>query len=158
MTPEQKAVLLGRVDNWSRWASGGSGCGGTGRCGSAEGRFVREALDEEARAGLAEGKVDVDDAETVEKALCAVMYVNDRQFFVLYYVKRWQKALIAREINIDADMVDGFRDAALRRLAEVLIDFDSQRSMKKRQVNPSRKGLGAVRSTPTTSRVSTTEH
>lgn len=165
MNPEQRARVNWRVENWARWAGGSDGSGATGRCGSAEGRYVREALDEDARAELSRGELDVMDAEEVEQTLSErdqwgnpLIYPGYRTFFVLWHIKRWQKDVIARELCIDRSMVDGFRESALRRLNEVLALVSERGSIRQRNKRASRKGMGRAESLPTTSRVSSTEH
>ena len=165
MDSKQRSDLMWRVYNWARWASGGGAGGANGRCGSAEGRYIREALNDEVRDRLAKGDLDVQDAQVVEQALCArdergnmLIYPRYQQFIVMFYAHRRAAGYIVRELGIDSHMLDGFRESSLRRLREVLVLFDIGQINQKRNKRSSNERRRVVASMPTTSRVSITEH
>lgn len=91
---------LGRIENWGRWAGGGTGTA-NGRCGSIEGRYVREKADEERLKRESKIPVDVDDAELVEKAVLAIRGKRIRFLLVGKFVYFRRKEDLCRKLKID---------------------------------------------------------
>lgn len=78
------AELDARLDNWVRWLR--SGGAGNGSCGSAEGRY-RPKRDDERTLEWRE-RVDVADAELVERVVCALPHREKKLISGWFYWKK----------------------------------------------------------------------
>ncbi len=115
MDKAEQVQLEVRLDNWGAWARSGLG-GGAGRCGSAEGRYIREKADEERFEKSARVPIDMLDAEAVEKGLLALGDWRDRDVLRDWYCWRKDEKQIAAKLHMRPFMVNPARIKALAAL------------------------------------------
>lgn len=112
MDKQQQAFLELRLDNWGAWARSGSGAS-AGRCGSAEGRYIREKLDEERFEKSSREPINLKDAEAVEHGLLKMNEQRDRLVLREWYCYRRDAVSIAGMLKIRPMLVDPARIKAL---------------------------------------------
>lgn len=98
-----------RILNWARWASNGPQ---RGHCASIEHRYLPERLTEAEGADRAAKhggeKLDLQDAERVEQAVCALASPKDARMLAARYVFRERDRVLCRDFEVR------FRDLELR--------------------------------------------
>ena len=107
MDNAELAALQARAWNWGRWARGDCNRGVSG-CGSAERYYVAPRPDEEAQAARNDGRVDVEDAEQFEAAVCALRCEIDRKLLKWVYVRGLTRSELARKLRLDQMLVEPF--------------------------------------------------
>ena len=90
-----------RLENWGRWAGGGLG-GAANTCGSAEKRWVPPRADEE-KVRRSGAPIDVQDAELIERAICALPSPSLRTVLVWRYALQWRDSAICRRLRLHRD-------------------------------------------------------
>lgn len=102
--------IRSRAYNWGRWASSGVE---DGHCASVEHRYVAPRPDGEEVVRIAEGKVDVDDAERFERAVCTLQYPQDKLFMRLMYCEGRPAREIERKLKIPVGLLEAFHHRVL---------------------------------------------
>lgn len=125
MTPEKYRETSARLENWGRWArSGGSS---QGRCGSIEGRYIREKNDGEERLAKASRiPIDVCDAEVLEVVVIALRGARMRAILVARFADQMTRVEICRKLKIHWSLFEPSLRRAVYEVARAL-DNNSHR-------------------------------
>lgn len=98
----ERRRVLDEIDNWATWARQGMGSGG--RCGSAEGNYIRPAADEEFQQRVLGVPVDAMRAEAMERIVSSLPRERDRVLLRAWYVDHVNEGWYRIHMRIQVDV------------------------------------------------------